>query len=106
MLRCNMIYKLAIFYPPLTYIGGCFGLFLQAQKGSINLTDLDERVEHVNYYIVGARRRWSPEGMKALQPGSVEGGSSSRSGSGILLCETRAERDAISFMFDEIIEQV
>ena len=40
---------LAIFYPSLKYIVGCFGLFLQAKKVNIYFTELAERVEYGNY---------------------------------------------------------
>ena len=40
---------LAIFYPPLKYLGGCFWLFLQAQEGNTSFTELAERVEYGNY---------------------------------------------------------
>ena len=38
---------LAIFYPPLKSIRGCFGLILQTWKGNIYFTELAERVEFV-----------------------------------------------------------
>ena len=40
---------LAIFYPPVKYIGGCVWLSLQAQEGTTYFTELAERVEYGNY---------------------------------------------------------
>ena len=45
---CRIII-LAIFYPPLKQIWGCFGLILQTWKGNIDFTELAERVEYGNY---------------------------------------------------------
>ena len=42
---------LAIFYPPLKWIWGCFGLILQTWKGTIYFTELAERVEYGNYAL-------------------------------------------------------
>ena len=40
---------LAIFYPSLQSIVGCFGMFLKAKKVNIHFTELAERVEYGNY---------------------------------------------------------
>ena len=40
---------IAISYPSLKYIRGCFWLFLQAPKGNVYFTELAERVECGNY---------------------------------------------------------
>ena len=44
---------LAVFSPPLKQIGGCLWLLSQAQKGTLYLTDLAERVEHGNSRRIG-----------------------------------------------------
>ena len=45
LLSFNVII-LAIFYPPLKQIRGCFGLILQTWKGHIYFTELAEKVEY------------------------------------------------------------
>ena len=50
MYRCLIdLIILAIFYPSLKWIWGCFGLILQTWKGNIYFTELAERVEYGKY---------------------------------------------------------
>ena len=44
-------YILAIFYLPLKYLVGCFGLILQTWKGDIYFTEQAERVAYGNHDI-------------------------------------------------------
>ena len=53
--ECSFI--LTIIYPPLKQMGGCFWLFLQAQKGDTYFTELAERVEYGNYEFVTPYQR-------------------------------------------------
>ena len=48
---------LAIRYPPLKEIGGCFGLLLQAQKGNTYFADSAERAEYGKYESETPARR-------------------------------------------------
>ena len=48
----------AIFYPPLKSIWGCFGLILQTWKGNIYFTELAERVEYGKYDILSIQGPW------------------------------------------------
>ena len=51
-MKTSTWYPVAIFYPPLKYIGGCVWLFLQSWKGNAYFTESAERVEYGKWVVV------------------------------------------------------